>query len=290
MSNLHVDGHGASSDVKKQSEIEPFNATITQWTDLHEELAVFRVEPDGGSIPDFVPGQFATLGLPRQAQPIHPEDNYPEGDIRWSKLWRRAYSIASSPLEKRFLEFYVVLVKEGKLTPKLWHSKVGTRLWLDPHIKGEFTLHDIPTGRDLLMISTGTGLAPYLSMLKTYRNTGRWNRYIIMHGVRVAKDLGYRDELMQIAAQDPSVVYVPSCTREPDGSDWAGQRGRVTTVLSDPAAYQKCTGTALDPATTSVFLCGNPDMLNQCEAILHDRGFVTATKKSPGNIHVERYW
>jgi ferredoxin--NADP+ reductase len=276
--------------VKKQSEPVPFNATITEWYDLNHELAVFRVVPDSGEIPDFVPGQFATIGLPRNAPPIHPGDEYPEGDVRWTKLWRRAYSIASSPLEKRFLEFYVVRVDEGKLTPKLWHGKAGTRLWLDPNIKGEFTMHDTPAGKDLLMISTGTGLAPYLSMLKTFRGTGRWNRFIMMHGVRLAEDLGYRQELEQLAAEDPSFVYAPSCTREPDGSCWAGQRGRVTSILSDDAIYEGCTGTKLDPATTNVFLCGNPDMLNQCEVILTQRGFVTATKKTPGNVHIERYW
>ena len=241
-------------------------------------------------MPQFEPGQFATLAMPRNAPPISHGDDYPEGDPRWLKLWRRAYSIASSPLEREHLEFYVVMVDEGKLTPKLWHCKGGGRIWLDPRIKGEFTLHGVPDDKNLVMISTGTGLAPYVSMLKTYRRTGRWKRFIILHGARLSDDLGYREELMQIAAEDPSVFYMPTCTREAAGSAWDGQRGRVNVALEDDKLYEHCTGTRLDPADTHVFLCGNPDMLNQCEAILHQRGFVTQTKKQPGNIHLERYW
>ena len=271
---------------------EPYNATITDWIDLNRELAIFRVKPDHGQVPEFEPGQFATLAMPRNAAPLSHGDDYPEGDPRWLKLWRRAYSIASSPLERDHLEFYVVVVNEGKLTPKIWHAKAGGRLWLDPRIKGEFTLDHVPDPADknLLMISTGTGLAPYVSMLKTYRGKRRWNKFIILHGVRLAEDLGYREELMQIAREDPSVIYMPSCTREPEGSPWAGQRGRVNVVLEDDKLFEKCSGVKIDPADMHVFLCGNPDMLNLAEAILHQRGFVTQTKKQPGNIHLERYW
>lgn len=268
---------------------DPCNATITWWQDLNEELAVFRATPDAGKIEPFEPGQFATMGLPRNAPPISVGDDYPPDDPRWKKLWRRAYSIASSPKQDDHLEFYVVRVNDGKLTPKLWHMKDGGRLWIDPHIKGEFTLHGVPEGKDLVMVATGTGLAPYISMLKTYRGTNRWRRFVIIHGVRVSQDLGYVEELEQISAEDPTVKFIPSCTREPEGSPWKGMRGRVT-QLFEPAAFEMAVGFPLTAGDCHVFLCGNPDMINQVEATLHGHAFVTQTRKQPGNIHLERYW
>lgn len=268
---------------------DPCNATVTSWQDLNEELSVFRLTPDTGKVERFEPGQFATLGLPRHLQPLAADENYPPDDPRWKKLWRRAYSIASSPNDNDHLEFYVVRVNEGKLTPKLWRLKEGGRVWLDPHIKGEFTLHGVPEGKDLVMVATGTGLAPYISMLKTYRGTGRWRRFVLIHGVRLCRDLGYVEELERIAAEDPSFVFIPSCTREPEGSDWKGVRGRVT-HLFEPATFEKAAGFALRAGEAHVFLCGNPDMLNQVEAMLHGQGLVTQTRKQPGDIHLERYW
>lgn len=267
----------------------PFNATVTEWVDLNKELAVFRVKPDEGLVPEFKPGQFATLAMPRSSPPVANPDEFPPGDPRWTKLIRRQYSIASSPLVREYLEFYVVVVNEGSLTPRVWHAKQGTRLHLEGRIAGEFTLDHVLGGKDIVCIATGTGLAPYLSMLKTYRGTDRWRRFVIVHGVRLAEDLGYREELQQIAREDPRFIYLPSCSREPEATPYTGCRGRVTTLLS-PEGFRNAAGFELDPAHSHVFLCGNPDMLNQVETDLQSRGFVTHTKKQPGNIHLERYW
>ena len=96
---------------------------------------------------------------------------------------------------------------------------------------------------------------------------------------------------MSNATNDAGVSAASFCTREAAGSAWQGQRGRVNVVLEDDKLYEHCTGgVKLDPADTHVFLCGNPDMLNQAEAHLHARGFITQTKKQAGNIHLERYW
>ncbi len=273
----------------KDPAASPFNATISHWQDFNKELAVFRVKPDSGIVPDYKPGQFATLSMPRECSPILKPDEFPPGDPRWKKLVRRQYSIASSPLEREYLEFYVVVVAEGALTPKIWHKKLGTRIALEARIAGDFTLDGIPDGKDIICVATGTGLAPYISMLKTYRGKNRWRKFVIMHGVRLAEDLGYRAELEQIAREDKSFIYVPSCTREPDGSAWTGIRGRVPTCLS-PDGFKKCTGFDLKSEDAHVFLCGNPEMINQVEADLKTRGFSTHTKKVHGNIHLERYW
>lgn len=253
------------------------NATLMERQFITKSLFVIKVRPDWAPIPDFKPGQFSSLGF------LKP-DSTPEKP----RLLRRAYSIASSPKEKEHLEFFIVEVEGGQLTPKLARLDVGGRVWMDPKIQGHFTLDPVPQGKDLVLISTGTGLAPYISMLRTFRGTGRWRRFIVFHGARLAEDLGYRDELQQAAKADPSVIYVPTVTRQ---AGWGGHEGRVTKLLEE-STYRKWVGAALVPEECHVFLCGNPDMIKEVLADLEHRGFREySERKAPdGNIHLERYW
>jgi len=102
--------------------------------------------------------------------------------------------------------------------------------------------------------------------------------------------LGYHDELAALAKADERFVYLPTVTREPDDSPWAGRRGRVNALL-EPEAFEKHTGVPLCPESCEVFLCGNPAMIDQGEASLKTQGFVTHNRKHPeGNLHFERYW
>lgn len=265
------------------------NATIIHWHQCNPSLAVFRVAPDEGPAPAFTPGQFATLALPHDHPPIHDPGLHPPGDPKWKKLYRRAYSIASSAHERRWLEFYVVVVHDGKLTSKLWSIKENGRVYLDPQIKGEFTLDPVGPDRMLVLVGTGTGIAPYMSMLRTYRATGRWRRFVLIEGCRDANDLGFRQELDRFAAEDASVVYVPTLTREPMDSGWTGERGRVQRIL-EPDRFEQLAGEPLSPDTCEVFLCGNPNMIDECETLLNARGFTTRSRKQAGNLHFERYW
>ncbi|MCX5662088.1 MAG: ferredoxin--NADP reductase [Planctomycetota bacterium] len=266
------------------------NATIIYRRDLNPELAVVRIAPDAGQVPPFEPGQFCTIGLPRADSP---PASVPvvEGAKPRPRMVRRAYSIASSAKVRDYYELYLVLVPEGKLTPRLWDIKQGGRIWLEEKAGGHFTLKDAPPGKDLVMISTGTGLAPFISMLKTYRGDTprRWRRLVIVHGARVEPDLGYRDELEAIAKEDPTLVYMPLLTREPAGSPWKGLRGRVQTAL-EPHTYRDTVGAPLDPAQTEVYLCGNPDMIEDVRQRLEAQGFTTQMPDKPGTIHFERYW
>ncbi len=262
------------------------NATLISRHDINPGLSIVKVKPDEGEVPEFEPGQFATLGMPPEAQEFASEKKI--------RLIRRAYSIASPPDWRDHMEFYVVLVAEGKLTPKLWTVREGGRLWLSPKIAGHMTMTDIPKGKDLVMLATGTGLAPFLSMLKAYRARGegagkRWRKFVIVHGVRVEEDLGYKDELEQIQAEDDSVVYLPTVSR-PEGALSEGViMGRVQAAL-EKELYEAKVGRPLSPDNTEVFLCGNPAMIDQMQQDLEAKGFVTHTKKQPGNIHFERYW
>ncbi len=249
------------------------NATLVSRRDFHRELAVFKVRPLAGNVPEFQPGQYITLGLPTDATP-------------GSKLIKRAYSVASSPKQRDALDLYIVLVSEGQLTPRLWQLKPGDKLWMDKRCKGTFSMEGVPDGQDLVMVSTGTGLAPFLSMYHTWCGTGRWRRYVIVNGVRHAPDLGYRADLESLTRTDPTVQYIPMVTRD---EDWTGVKGRVQTLL-DNNLYEKLVGAPLDSKQCHVFLCGNPDMTNQMQATLEQRGFVTHSKKTPGNLHVEKYW
>jgi len=273
----------------------PMNATLIDRRDVNEELAIVRVRPDAGQVPPFRPGQYITLGLPRGdsartegAQRPNPA-TIQTAAARETRLVRRAYSIASSAEDRDSMEFYVVLVRAGRLTPRLWTVETGGRLWMDEKARGEFTLEEVPAGRDLIMISTGTGIAPFMSMLRTYRGTGRWRRFVLIHGVRRAGDLGYHNELLAISRDDPSVVYVPLVSREPPTSGWTGLRGRVQDVLNE-GAFAHCCGVRLDPSQCHVFLCGNPAMIESVRAMLGERGFRTQTRTAPGNVHFERYW
>lgn len=263
---------------------EPTNATVIERVDLTDVLSIVRVRPDAGVVPPFVPGQFIRLGLPRMPA----AGAVPSGSAARVRYTRRAYSIASSPNVTDHLELFVVRVEAGELTPKLWELSVGGRVWMDDTAKGEFTLDLAPPGKDLVMVATGTGVAPFVSMLRTYRGSGRWRRFVIIHGARYAADLGYRQELEAAAAAEPNVVYVPLVTRESGGA-WTGLGGRVQTAL-EPATYARLVGAPLDPGDCHVFLCGNPAMIDAVEALLHERGFVTDARDARGNIHFERYW
>lgn len=262
------------------------NATIVRRRDLNARVAVLHVQPDAGSIHDFVPGQFLQLGLPVDADTVRASEDPPKR----TKLVKRSYSIASSPHERDAYELCVALVEAGKLTPKLKPLPVGARIWHDTHPKGFFTMEKVPDVRDLVFVATGTGIAPFVSMLRCYRNVpNRFRRFVIVHGAREASDLAYHEELIAAAKSDDRVHYMPVLSREPEASGWSGMRGRVQAALED-AQFAAHTKVPLEADNAHVFLCGNPEMIQAVRDLLSARGFVADTVKVPGNLHFERYW
>lgn len=272
------------------------NATVVGREDPNERYWIVRVRPDRLPIPGFVPGQFIQLGLPQPARPRpgkpdrpaagrpeSPTAGRPESEVEPPRMRvdRRSYSIASSPRETGHLEFFLTVVPAGRLTPELWKLDVGGRCWIDDKALGSFTLERVPPGSDLAMVGTGTGIAPYLSMLRAHPADPPWRSFVLVHGARRADDLAYRTELLERERNDPRFRYVPIVSREPDGSAWTGRRGRVQAALGD---------LALDPARTHVFLCGNPDMIQSVRDDLAPKGFSPGTFASPGNVHFEKYW
>lgn len=142
------------------------NAKVAQRVELSPELIILRIIPDGWELPDFIPGQFAVLGLPGTAKRTNFSDAE-EAPSDPDKLIKRAYSIASSSTNKEYIEFYVALVRSGALTPRLFALKPGDSIFLGPKFTGMFTLEMVKQNNNIIMLSTGTGLAPYMSMLRT---------------------------------------------------------------------------------------------------------------------------
>jgi ferredoxin--NADP+ reductase len=255
------------------------NATILAREDATERLALLWIGPDAGRVQAFEPGQFVQVGLPRG----EPD---PGGRTRFE---RRSYSIASSPLRPESVELYLARVDDGRFSPRLWGLQPGDRLWMDPEPKGRFVLGEIAPESELVLVATGTGLAPFVSMLRRWRGAERWSRVTLIHGVRLPEELTYREELEERARQDELVRYLPVVSRAPAGSSWTGIRGRVQLAL-EPEAFHSLSGRALDPGRCHVFLCGNPDMIRDVRALLEPRGFQAETAREPGTLHFERYW
>ena len=254
-----------------------YNATIAAREDKGPRTAIFRVKPDRGKVPEFSPGQFVTIGLKEDEAASSPE-----------QLIRRPYTIASPSTERACLELFISRTGDGGLTDRIWKLNDGARLWVDDRIRGTFTLDDIPEGVDMLMVSTGTGIAPFVSMLKTFRGSGRWRRCIIINVARDEADLGYHDELKEIAAADSTLTYLPMVLENPESNQWAPLRERVVEALSrrvdDPDKK------AIGPSECHAFLCGNPEMIDAVCEMLINRGFRMESDYARGNLHFERYW
>lgn len=256
------------------------NAVILSREDPTERLTLLRIRHDSGRVADFEPGQFVQIGLP-QTEPVEPGSRV--------RVHKRSYSVASSPREPDSVELCIARVDGGRFTTSLWNLRAGDRVWLDPLPRGHFVLGRVSTDAELVFVATGTGIAPYVSMLRRWGPGERWRRATIVHGVRLPEELVYRAELAARARRDASFVYVPAVSRAPAGSAWSGLSGHVQFAL-EPDRFLELTGRPLDPAHCHVFLCGNPNMIRDVRAELEPRGFKTDTVREPGTLHFEKYW
>ena len=265
----------------------PYNATVIGREEINPQLVVLRIQSDGALF-DFKPGQFAVLGLLGSEARV-PEADQEEPTPAPDKIIRRAYSIASSSVERRYLEFYLALVTSGQLTPRLFALRPGSRLLLGPKASGVFTLDKVPAGKAIVLIATGTGLAPYISMLRTMLVGETQRRFVVLHGARYGWDLGYRAELESLARLRPNLTYIPSITRPEQDPTFHGHIGRIQALL-EQGVIEKESGVNLEASQTDVFLCGNPEMIKAVKVMLEAKGFKGDAAGNPGNIHVEEYW
>ena len=266
------------------------NAVVEQLVEVAPGLMVLRVVPDGWELPDFKPGQFAVLGLPPEAPRCRNADADEEMPPKPGALIRRAYSIASSSVAREYLELYITLVRSGSLTPRLFALAAGDRVHLGPKITGRFTLDEVSADSNLVLVATGTGLAPYMSMLRTMLPTAGGRRIAVLLGARHSWDLGYQSELVTLDRQCTGLCYLPIISRPAEEPvPWAGPAGYVQDLWRD-GAVERAWGFAPTPADTSVFLCGNPSMIEEMVELLAAGGFREHSRKEPGQVFVERYW
>ncbi len=265
------------------------NATVVQRVEVSPGLIILRVVPNGWAIPSFTPGQFGVLALPGSAKRCVLCDAE-EPLAKPDKLIKRAYSIASSSAGGEYLEFYIAHVPSGALTPRLFALQHGDGVWLSPKIKGMFTLADAPADKHLVLVATGTGLAPYMSMLRSEFMCGTERQFAVLHGARHSWELGYRSELRTLERLCPNFTYIPVVSRpEEEPVPWGGVTGYVQDLWACGVLSDRL-GVDVTPQTTRIFLCGNPSMIESMVTTLEDGGFVEHTRKQDGEIFVERYW
>jgi ferredoxin--NADP+ reductase len=245
------------------------NATLIKRVDLTKDLIFVHIKPDAG-VPDFHPGQYVALGLP--------DKNSGSEKI---KLVKRAYSIGSPSHEKNHLEFYIAIVENGEFTPILSNLKEGDRLHVAPKITGTFTLKHAPETARLIFVSTGTGIAPFMAMLRTPTTWENGRKVVIIHGVRYQTDLAYADEIRALIAEGKDLEYHSIVSRADE--NWTGHRGYVQKLFKEGVVK-------VDPLNDHIFICGNPAMIEDLQKILEAGGSKENTKKSPGNLHLEKYW
>jgi ferredoxin/flavodoxin---NADP+ reductase len=263
------------------------NATVSMRYEINHGLLVLQVVPDE-ELPPFVAGQYTTLGLPASAPRYHVSDAE-ESPIEPGRFIRRAYSIASSSLQGKFFEFFVALVRTGALTPRLFALGPGDRIHLGRRIVGMFTLDEVAPDKDIILVATGTGLAPYLSMLRSRYAFDAGRRTVVVHGSRVSYDLGYRSELEGMAARYEHFHYLPIIDQPERNPGWTGQIGFVQRFFSE-GTVEKLLGRPLTPESGAVFLCGNPLMVQGMLTLLGELGLTKHSRQKPGDIFVEEYW
>lgn len=231
-------------------------ARVVERRQIAEDLFVLKVDPGGAF--DYKAGQYATLGLERDGKRVE-----------------RAYSIVSSPYETA-LEFFIEYVPAGQLTPLLNVVKVDNPLYLRRFAKGRFTL-DLKSGHtNHLLLGTVTGVAPYVSYVRTifqdWKKGGSpmpgEHRLFCVHGSSHAHEFGYRDELEKIAAEAPWFKYVPTISRAWDNPDWHGELGRVDDLVRKYVEVWNLT-----PADTTAYLCGHPGMVENGRGMLQRAGW-----------------
>lgn len=265
------------------------NAVVSQRMEVSPGLIILQVVPDDFEVPEFEAGQFAVLGLPGSTPRYIPSD-LEEETRPAEKLIKRAYSIASSSTTKNFVEFYISLVHSGALTPRIFALERGDRIWISPKISGLFTLSRVPSDQHVLLVATGTGLAPYMSMLRSELVCGGPRRFGVLHGARHSWDLGYQSELLALQRMCSNFAYIPTISR-PDEEPvaWPGRAGYLQDLWQS-RVVEEAWRVAVEPTNTHIFLCGNPRMIEDLSRILREEGFREHTPKEPGQVHVERYW
>ena len=270
-------------------------ATITYVQLLKEDLVIMRIVPNECPVPDFKAGQFLTLGLPN-----------PTND---GKIVRRAYSIASHPENKEYIEFVIRWVRKplpGRLTTQIFNAKEGDEiLWLKPTGKALEINQKLPNGekdtRRIICIGGGTGLAPFVSFAQHLYDTKDKREIIVLHGASYVDELSYKDLLTSL--EDESIAkgkdewnfkYRAAISRPQEwfNRSWAGQIGRVETFLRprgvDMSPLEELIGDRITQENTIFYVCGWQGTIDGVMDFLKPKGFITEhNKRKDGSFEVK---
>ena len=192
----------------------------------------------------------------------------------------RPFSFVNPPADP-VLEFYGVVVPEGPLSPRLARLRAGERLQVASNPAGFLVLSELPDAETLWLLSTGTGIAPFLSILRTETPWQRFRNVVLVHAVRHARELVYRDLI-----EGTKVKYLTMVSRE---AHQGSLSGRIPVAIGD-GRLEAAAGLRIAPETSQVMLCGNPAMLKDAAAALAARGLRKHRRRSPGQITVESFW
>ncbi len=242
--------------------------SVHHWTD---NLFTFTTTRDPAL--RFKNGQFVMIGLQVDGKPL-----------------LRAYSIASANYEET-LEFFSIKVPNGPLTSRLQHLKVGDEVIVGKKPTGTLLVDYLVPGRRLYLLSTGTGLAPFMSLIKDPETYEAYEKVILVHGVRTVAELAYQDFIETELPDNEffgelvreKLVYYPTVTREPYRN-----QGRITDLITSGKLFEDLGLPPLDKEDDRVMLCGSPQLLDDMRVILKERGFEEGSTTEPGDFVIEK--
>jgi ferredoxin--NADP+ reductase len=242
--------------------------SVHHWTDR-----LFSFKTTRNPAFRFQNGQFTMMGVEIQGRPLV-----------------RAYSLVSANYEEQ-LEFFSIKVADGPLTSRLQHLKEGDPILVSRKATGTLVLDNLRSGRNLYLLGTGTGLAPFLSLVRDPETYERFERVVIVHGCRWAAELAYGDWLANVLPSDELVgqnvreqlTYYPTVTREP-----FRHNGRISLLMTTGKLFEDVGLSPMDARSDRFMLCGSPNMLADLRTILRDRGFVEGNHGVPGDYVIEK--
>ena len=242
--------------------------SVHHWND---SLFSFRTTRDPGL--RFENGQFVMIGLDVEGKPL-----------------TRAYSIASPNYEEH-LEFFSIKVPDGPLTSRLQHLREGDPIVVSKKPTGTLVLHDLNPGKRLYLLATGTGLAPFLSVIQDPETYTRFEKVVLVHGVRFVSELAYTDFITRALPQNEffgeqvreQLIYYPTVTREPFRN-----QGRTPDLIESGKLFTDLGVPPLNPLEDRVMLCGSPEMLASLKTLLEKRDFEEGSTTRPGDFVIER--
>ena len=232
------------------------------WTDRLYSLQI------DAPVEGFVAGQFVKVAL----------------DLEGHRVGR-PYSFVNAP-DQRPLEIYFNEVSEGPLTPRLSRLMVGDPIWLSARASGVFTLENVPEARDIWLFATGTALGVYLAILATEEPWRRFERIVLVHGVRVAEELTYGERISDLLHRHRGqFIFVPVLSRDQQGD---ALRGRIPSLVENGQLEQRA-GLRVETTSSHIMLCGNSHMIKDMRALLEARGMQRHRRHDPGHYTTEQY-